>query len=381
MRNAELPTLTGMRFYAALLVFLSHATVIPGMEKFSGETLIFNAGVIGVSCFFVLSGFILTYNYSSVFRDGVAAGSYTHFVWDRWTKIYPVHFAMLLYMIPLQVMSPNLPLDWRAVSFHLLMVQCFWPVTNPTFNNYLNVPSWSISCEWFFYLVAPLAIFLVSGKGRRWIPVFIVVVYACGLGLLLSHGQSDFKRLYLVSWFAPSRLPEFLTGVFLGRMFLDDGTRKLAAGSGFMQAAGISLIVAGGMYRAHAPWPLWGGLLYVPGAALLILGLAYGRGFLVAHLSRPFVRRLGTASFCLYLLQAPILRTMKGIWMLRGWEVHSWGGFWAVMGGMFLLVQTVAFIMHEQYELPIQRRLRRLALPRAAMEAQRAETLRTAATG
>src|SRR5262249_18879393 len=154
MHKPELPALTGSRFYAALIVFLSHAPLIPGMERMAGGKLIFNSGVVGVACFFVLSGFILTYNYEATFRDGVGRSSYFRFVWDRWTKIYPVHFLMLLVAIPLQIKSPNLPLDWRAVPFHALLAQCWWPVARPTFYQYLNVPSWSISCEWFFYLVA-----------------------------------------------------------------------------------------------------------------------------------------------------------------------------------------------------------------------------------
>jgi peptidoglycan/LPS O-acetylase OafA/YrhL len=358
MRKAELPALTGIRFYFAFFVFFSHVTTIPGMETFSGQKMIFNAGVVGVSCFFVLSGFILTYNYAIIFRQGVSAASYKRFVWDRWTKIYPVHFAMLLMMIPIQVYSPNLPLDWRAIPFHLFLTQCFWPFSSPTFYNYLNVPSWSISCEWFFYLVAPFAIYLVLNQKQRWIPVWITAGYVCLLGVWLSQGQPEFRRLYLVSWFAPSRFPEFLTGVFAARMFLDRPGPRFERYSGYAQVAGIVLIVAGAMYRPSAPWPFWGGWLYVPGVTLLVLGLAHGRSALTRHLSRPLLKRLGMASFSLYLMQAPLIRAVKGICVLAGLEVRSWIAFWAVAAGMFLLVQGAAWIMHDCYELPLQRRLR-----------------------
>src|SRR2546422_5943900 len=59
-------------------------------------------------------------------------------------------------------------LDWRAVPFHLLVLQCFWPSSTPAFSGYLNVPSWSISCEWFFYLLAPVVMFFALGNRRRW---------------------------------------------------------------------------------------------------------------------------------------------------------------------------------------------------------------------
>jgi peptidoglycan/LPS O-acetylase OafA/YrhL len=327
------------------------------MEALGDGHLFFNAGVVGVSFFFVLSGFILTYNYAAAFGDGVSASNYRRFVWDRLTKIYPVHFFALMMILPIAMYSPNLPFDWRALPFHVLLLQCFWPLSNPTFYNYLNVPSWSISCEWFFYLLAPVAIFFALGRIRRWVPVAVAAGYAYGLFLLLRNSATDSSQLYLVSWFAPSRMLEFLAGVFLARVFVSTQALKPLT-IGVAQMAGIGLIIAGAFYRKFAPWPFWGGLLYVPGSSLLILGLAHGRGFLVGHLSRPWLLRLGTASFSLYMIHAPILRAMKGVWYHFGWEVRSWSGFSAVTVGMFMLVQTAALILCYAYEIPLQKRLR-----------------------
>jgi len=85
--------------------------------------------------------------------------------------------------------------------------------------------------------------------------------------------------------------------------------------------------------------PASGGLLYAPGSALLILGLAYGRGFFVAHLNRPVLKRLGTASFSLYMIHHPILRQPEE-------SAFSWLGsslrpvFGAVLVLMFVIAQT-----------------------------------------
>jgi len=359
MRKVELAPLTGIRFYAALLVYLYHVLIIPGMEALAGGRWIFNAGDVGVSFFFVLSGFILTYNYADVFRNGLSLANYRRFVWDRFTKIYPVHLAALLMVLPLAILSPNLPLDRRALPFHLLLLQCFWPSATPAFYAHLNVPSWSISCEWFFYLLAPMAMFFAMGNRRFWVPVLVVVAYACG-GWFLWAEQTDSDRLYFVSWFAPSRFVEFLVGVFLGRLFLTAPRVKVTTAAGFAQATGIALIVAGAMYRPHAGWPFLGGLLYVPGSALLLLGLAYGRGFFVNHLSQLWLTRLGTASFSFYLIHAPMLRTAKGACIYLGWEVHSWAAFWAVAVGLFVVVQAAAFVVCYRYEIPLQKRLRSL---------------------
>src|SRR6266566_2093417 len=70
--------------------------------------------------------------------------------------------------------------------------------------------------------------FFALGNRRRWVPVGMAMGYACGLGLLLWHGQSDEARFYFVSWFAPSRFVDFLAGVLLARVFLTSSGQKLA---------------------------------------------------------------------------------------------------------------------------------------------------------
>jgi peptidoglycan/LPS O-acetylase OafA/YrhL len=364
MRKVELLCLTGIRFYAALFVFLSHVIAIPGMEVMGGSYLIFNVGVVSVSFFFVLSGFILTYNYEDAFRGGVPVSGWKRFVWDRLARIYPVHLLAMVLIAPIAIFSPNLPLDWRAVPVHALLLQCWWPSTTPAFKEYLNVPSWALSCEWFFYCLAPVVIFFVCGNRHRWIPVAVLIVYTGVLDWFLSQHPSDSSRLYLVSWFAPSRLVEFVAGAYLARVFLTSRSLNLAKSSVILQGLGIVLIMAGAMYRQSAAWPFWGGLLYLPGSALLILGLAYGQGGLVAHLSRPFMARLGLASFAFYMIHAPLIRAVKGISLYLGWEVHSWPLFWGVAVTLFVLIQVAALGVLWAYEIPLQQRLR--AFPRGA---------------
>jgi peptidoglycan/LPS O-acetylase OafA/YrhL len=357
MRKTELSALTGVRFYAALLVFLSHAPLIPGMEPLTEGNLLFNAGVVGVSFFFVLSGFILTYNYVDVFRNKLQVCNYKKFVWDRLTKIYPVHLAVTLLMIPAQIFSTNLPLDWRATPVHLLLAQCFWPSPEPPFYKYLNVPSWSISCELFFYLLLPLTIYCLIGKFRRLVPASLLVIYACAVGWLL-RGSSDVTQLFYVSWFAPSRFPEFFLGAVLACLYVTSSRRHGAVTSSLLEVSGMALIFLGAVYRLHAPWPLWGGLLYAPGSALLIYGLAQKQGVFALHLSHPWLNILGTASFSFYMIHAPILRGLRLLCLYLGWRFVSWIGFVSTTLIVYLVVQGLAIAICNGYEMPMQKRLR-----------------------
>lgn len=337
------------------------------MEELSDGHKLFNLGIVGVSFFFVLSGFILTINYADLFRRGIAASGYTRFVWGRFSKIYPVHIATMLMALPIQIFSPHKPLAWLAVPIHTLLLQCWLPFSNPIFYNYLNVPSWSISCEWFFYLLAPPAMFCVLGSLRRRVLLLaFIALYVAALGFFLSHGQSDFTRSYFLNWFAPTRFLDFLAGIFLARAFLSPRAVKWAKYSVPAQIAGFVLLVAAVFGIYVAPWPLQGGLLFVPGAALLVFGLAYSRGLFAAHLSGPWLKRLGMASFSFYMLHTPMMRALKGVYYYFGWETHTWTGFWLVALSAYIVIQAAAFLMLYKFELPMQEWLRRLRARRIA---------------
>jgi len=361
MRREELPGLTGIRFYAALTVFVTHIVEkIPGGELLPGANVFLGAGSVAVSFFFVLSGFILTYNYHDSFSETCSLSSCKRFVWDRLAKIFPVHMLMLLAVIPISVLSPNHPLDWRAFPFHLTLVQCWWPSASPRFFSYYNTPSWSISCELLFYVLTPVTIFAIWNKSHHRLLWALILVYGGGLGWVLAHSESAYEQLHFMNWFAPSRFLEFLAGIYLGKVFLCTRERTPQIVSIIMQGLGIALIVAGAILKHYALWPLKGGLLIIPGAALLVIGLAHGHGPFVSHLSRSILKRLGIASFSFYLIHDPIVRAMRGVWLYLGWDAHSWVQIVIVAVPLFLLAQAVAWVACYHFEIPVQRRLRSL---------------------
>jgi len=359
MRKSELLGLTGIRFYAAMVVFWTHAVEkIPGGDMLGYSDVFLNAGAIAVSFFFVLSGFVLTYKYEVTFRDGVTLSSYMQFVWHRLTRIYPVHLLMLLLVLPIAMLSPNNPIDWRALPFHLTLWQCWWPLASPRFMSYFNTPSWSISCEWLFYVVAPVVMFSVLRQGRQGVQWVVIVAYICGLGWFLIASESDDVRSYYMNWFAPSRLPEFVAGVYLAKVFLSSRNMNRFPYSVGMQVLGICLIVAGAIGKQYGPWLFKGGLLIIPGAALLIVGLASGHGHFVAHLSHAWINRLGVASFSFYLIHDPILRAFRGACLYLNFMVHSWGVLLIFALVIFIFAQAAALLMCRYYEIPLQTRLR-----------------------
>ena len=102
---ASIPALTGLRFVAALWVVISHYGLAlaypPGLREVGAQ------GGAAVSLFFVLSGFVLTYNYADWFRDDCARVG--RFAWARFTRICPMHLVALLAMTPIALAGAGRP--------------------------------------------------------------------------------------------------------------------------------------------------------------------------------------------------------------------------------------------------------------------------------
>jgi len=82
-------SLTSLRFFAAIYVVLFHESANPGHFVFFPLAARFVAsGYTAVTLFFVLSGFILAYNYGRI-------RSRKEFWISRFARIYPVYFLSL----------------------------------------------------------------------------------------------------------------------------------------------------------------------------------------------------------------------------------------------------------------------------------------------
>src|ERR1017187_3095360 len=97
----KFPALTGIRAIAAYLVFFHHYAHTPQISgplwRFLGE------GHVGVTLFYVLSGFLITYNYSQ--KVNLGRGFWFRYVSRRVGRIYPLYFFLLTLTYVLTVLS------------------------------------------------------------------------------------------------------------------------------------------------------------------------------------------------------------------------------------------------------------------------------------
>ncbi|HSY00624.1 MAG TPA: acyltransferase [Acidobacteriaceae bacterium] len=316
---SRISALTGVRFFAAIAVVLYHywEDLMPGIPT----RRIFESGFMGVSFFYVLSGYILAYVY---LRTDTPKTDWKKFYVARFARVYPSYALSLVVQFPLigwLLLHYRSPIKYTLIALgtlgvHILLLQAWWPVLDWRW----NPPSWSISAEAFFYLLFPvLGIWSLRLRNPIRLAILIGLSYllmlAPAAGLLLHGvGWSDQPRpeSFLFVVFAPIfRIPEFMMGVFLSILH-----RRIASAWAPARVARIGQIATYSGLVASAvvifngrriPFVIrYNGITDLAFAAI-IFGLAAAPTLLRRVLSHPFLVLLGEASYSVYILQAPIV--------------------------------------------------------------------------
>ena len=187
---SNLPGLTSVRFLLALGVVFFHYQLQWPWDAMSATGLLDRAR-LGVDIFFILSGFVLTHAY----REALDAGrlNYRRFIVARVARISPAHVAVLLFVLAMVGSALLVGADFDARLYEpsgllptLLLIHAWYP---EEFAAKWNGPSWSLSAEWFAYLVFPL--FAWVGLKLRQRPCLLLGLSSLiflTLAMLLSAG-------------------------------------------------------------------------------------------------------------------------------------------------------------------------------------------------
>lgn len=326
-----LPALTGIRFFAAFAVVLFHyQRLIPYPQPLQA---LVERGQASVGLFFVLSGFILVYNYFDWFRADTAR--YWEYARARFARIVPVYVLALLLATPLVMYyilaDPvnntdllDLELSWIA---NLLLIHVYFPIDQV--QTLWNGPSWSVAAECFFYAIFPFFVCKVLSRFTRARALLLLAIGLFGVELLAFSASvgalawlfpnPDSFTLALVRFVHKSpflRVWEFLIGATLGAIFLLARAQPAQARVNTARNRSWALALALLALPAVALAPSLPGLsgpvgdalhwyvLYTPFFALIIITLAAGPTFATRFLSHPWIVRLGEASYALYILHA-----------------------------------------------------------------------------
>jgi peptidoglycan/LPS O-acetylase OafA/YrhL len=295
----QIKNLTGIRGVAALWVALYHFQSTASVALPFGP--IAGGGAIGVDIFFVLSGFILALTYAARFAvPGQTAALYYDFIVRRFARIYPLHLVTFVAMLILwsvatragYVFQGNVQDDAVSAVCNLLMIHAWGLLGALSW----NTPSWSVSAEWFAYLVIfPLCVLRLRHWRIHRVLLLTLLVWLAFVGYvrLLHAGQ----LAEAATDGALRIIPEFLAGYLAFRIVA--AGRQPASGAGCMLAA-LSGIVAVLLQPAALP-------LLLPAILALMLALyAGGRWIDRVFGNRPIVW-LGEISYSIYMVHVFVL--------------------------------------------------------------------------
>ena len=346
-----LPSLTGLRAFAALAVLVHHArTAFPQFEPVHrlGEI-----GWLGVPLFFILSGFVLMHNFDR-------AGGWGDFVVRRLCRIYPLHQATLVVALALAAIFVWPIGGYLGTGFGTLLNALLLhdlTVGQPEVRQAWNGVSWSLSCEFCFYLAAPFLFRRLHDRPVQTIALtfaaFLVVLAAAAVAAEPDRGGlDDFLKFHPLPHFAEFALGA--AGALLVRRGWTFGHPALGLALMAVPAAPALLFGQSGEVAASLT-----NYLFVPGAFLLIVSLgARDVAGKVGLLHRPALVRAGEASFALYMTHAMLLWLYKvavllfAPWLLDGPVLGSLAMLGYVACALFVASQA-----HVRFELPANRRL------------------------
>jgi peptidoglycan/LPS O-acetylase OafA/YrhL len=311
IRRPALPALTGLRTLLALTILLFHFTP-SGLtwSRHPSFTLypLIDIGYVFVSFFFLISGFILAYNYANRPQPINAVD----FWMARLSRLYPVYLLTMLISIPMLIT------EWSARSHGQffaglittpLLMQGFFP----TLATFWNTVTWTLSCEVVLYLAFPWLLKLrwPSSTGK-------LVALLAGFWLLglvphtiylltnpdhLPHMADRYSSgiwIETLKYTPGAYLCTFLAGLTLGHLHeaaaLSRRARVVVGVSGFALAWFACYHLTDRM-----PYILVHGGLLTPIFALIILGLAGPSSLASIFSIRPLVV-VGASTYALYLL-------------------------------------------------------------------------------
>lgn len=316
-------------------------------------------GYLGVTFFFVLSGFVLTWSMR------VSLPVSTFYV-RRFARIWPAHIAALLLAIPVfYSFAPDPAQTWvkpfsvPILLLSVLLVQGF--SRDPVILFSGNPAAWTLSSEAFFYALHP---FLGRLLRRTSMIGALSVVLAT---IVLAFTYRTVTLIDPEAWWAGgmplpiARVPEFIIGMAIAWAFLQGWRPRLPVWAGWLAfSAIIGWITIG-------PRPYLGPLSELSGtysnelaalACVLLIVSVVARALRGGRswLQHPIMVRLGTWSYAFYLVHATV---MYGVMNLiggprgPGWSNVVWGA------GIFAVALAIAAAIHYLVEAPFERIIRR----------------------
>jgi peptidoglycan/LPS O-acetylase OafA/YrhL len=298
-KKEPIPALTGLRFLAALAVFFFHygATFATSAGVPGPISVMLRNGYLGVSLFFVLSGFILTYVHHD---DEIDRRFLARFYFARFARIYPVYFLALCVAFPLAKSTLTFPEMARVLT----MIQS-WTAPSSADGFLWIMQAWTLSVELFFYLCFPVALIFIRRINK---PSTVALAGILAVLMVATGSPSIMPTSPFLPFDGADTIPlpafrliEFLYGMTLCRLL--HLLNPISSNGGGLRSITLALLIAIILSSSGAPRVVAASTVLM---GPLVVDLAGNSGVLARFLSSRTMLLLGGASYALYLFQGPI---------------------------------------------------------------------------
>lgn len=287
--QTKIQELESIRGLAALLVVILHSSAWNASFYDCG---IIRNGYLMVELFFVLSGYVIYYSYSTKITN---SKQLLHFQFLRFGRLYPVHILFLsvfLFFVLAKyiankygIVSPNAQLystgDILPALFqNIFLIQAIGPTGHALM---FNAPSWSISVEFYTYLLFGLVVlFFNKLKDILFFALFLISIL-----LLINQRTFGFEALL-----------DCYSGFFLGCL-----TAKLKANTKINVPSMFSIISFSALiiFLSFKSKLQYDYLTYFFTAALIFTLVSSSTGVLKQLLNLKALTWLGTISYSVYM--------------------------------------------------------------------------------
>lgn len=292
--------LDAWRGICALLVALYH---LSAAGYFFDFPIVRNGGA-GVEFFFVLSGFVIAYAY----RNGVSAPS---FLLRRFGRLYPLHLFTLGVLVCIELaklvalaslgVTAGSPAFQGDSSLPSLVANLLLANGLGFFDYYSwNGPSWSISTEFYTYLIYLAIVY----SGNRWSVVNNVLIIGLSFCLLVANKLAGSP----LSNIEGEGFILCVFGFFVGKLLYSGYAAAVSKNfipprHSELVALLVVIVIFMGWVPELAMVPLFAGVIFV---------FAFQQGVISKALTTRVPQHLGEISYSIYLVHFPVLALING---------------------------------------------------------------------
>lgn len=365
-------TLDGYRAIAALSVVTTHVAYFSGVVVATAWGHALSRLDIGVTIFFLLSGFLLFRPWSKAAMEGSTWPSTRTYFRRRMWRILPAYLVLVVAVLALMPGIEVLPKHWFA---HLTLTQIYWP---ELLINGLT-QTWSLATELSFYLVLPVIAWVVGRRNRGDVQsstrrqlLVLAGFAALSFAWLLARTLTPVGGFGVVNMWLPQFMDWFAVGmayaVVHNRLRHPDPPRWMRRLNALADDLASCLLLAAAFFLL-ATTPMGGPYTFGEGSAsqafvrhyLYLAAAAFftlpgflgtdGWGAWRRWLASPLMSYLGTISYGIFLWHLFVLETASHVFGIPGFS----GWFWLLWP--ITVIGTVA-LAHASYvliERPAQR--------------------------